>query len=93
MSGTKTTREYRCPLRVSSQCMPPTPNRSGRTTCAACGSKLLGITGVYAVVPWRGDGRYTVSQAAQVFVRRGPAQMAANALGDDYVVRFIPVLD
>jgi len=48
--------------------------------------------GVYAVMEWRGDGRYSVSDARATYLTERAAEAKRKALdpsGDTLVVRFL----
>lgn len=83
--------EHSCPLRVSAHCTPPTSGRPKRAKCPACSAALVTHEGTYAVVAWRGDGRYDLDQAVATHAREATARRRAERQGPDYVVRFLPL--
>ena len=68
--------------------------RRARETCPRCGGATFLQVGTYALVPWRGDGRYRLEQAVRTYAREGAADRAARVAYDEgdprgLVVRFI----
>ena len=56
--------------------------------CRACGSDTYAESGLWAVVPWRGDGRYSIGQAHATYRSRTLADRRAATI-PDAVVRFV----
>ena len=70
--------------------------RKTRETCPWCGGSTFVQTGTYALIPWRGDGRYTIDQAVRTYAREGAADRAAQKHYDEgdpreLVVRFLTI--
>ena len=68
--------------------------RRARETCPRCGGATFVQVGTYALLPWRGDGRYRLGQAVKTYAREGVADRAARLAYDegdtrDLVVRFL----
>lgn len=64
---------YDCPHHVTSRCTHGTRKPRG-SKCPGCGSTVYERHGVYAVLPWRSDGRYRVEDAERVFQVESAAQ-------------------
>lgn len=87
-------REYECSLRganVSAHCTAPTSRKPTTKRCPGCGAEFVVRVGTYAVVPWRGDGRYSLDQAVATRASRPAAWALAQKSGPQYVERFLPV--
>ena len=64
----------------------------GPAKCHYCKSAMYTTEGVYAVMEWRGDGRYSVSDARATYLTERAAEAKRKALdpsGDTLVVRFL----
>lgn len=65
--------------------------KHGRPVCRRCGAELIAGAYTFAVVEWRGDGRYSISDALATYARRGTATNNANRRGPAYVVRTLSI--
>lgn len=83
--------EHYCGLNVSPQCTPPTSGKPKRKRCPACAGEIVVHAGTYAIVPWRGDGRYELDQAIETRSTRAQAWAAAQKAGPEFVERFLPI--
>lgn len=81
--------EHSCSHAATTRCPVHEPGRPRRKKCPVCGSDWTLATGVYAVVKWRGDGRYRIEEAIARYSRRELADERAIAEGPDYVSRFL----
>ena len=68
--------------------------RQARETCPRCGGMTFVQVGTYALLPWRGDGRYRLEQAVKTYASESAADRAARAAYEasdprGLVVRFI----
>lgn len=86
-----TTKAY-CPNRYSGhtwchRCTDDEPK--ARRLCGSCGARLQTWEGTWAVVPWRGDGRYSVADALATFASRVRADDYAERAGESYVTRWL----
>lgn len=61
--------------------------RKGTRVCRYCGSTLHPVVVTFAVVQWRGDGRYSLSDAVRTFTRDEAAETFARSYSDSHVVR------
>jgi len=93
MTATATTRHYWCTLRDEPWSGEAYQHAKGYgkppAKCEYCGGGISSMVGVLAVIAWRQDGRYQLDDAVKVFVRQKAAEAHCDALGDDYVVRFL----
>ncbi len=82
--------EHRCMLARFAACTGPTSGQPKRKKCPGCGAAFIVSQGTYAVVVWRGDGRYRVEDAIATYAREATALRRA-AQDDRLVVRFLTV--
>ncbi len=85
-----TATEHSCSSAQFAHCPVHQPGKPKTKKCPNCGAVWATHTGTYAVVKWRGDGRYSVEEAVATYARAGAAQRRANEDGL-LVVRFLPV--
>ena len=63
-----------------------------RKACKHCGASLYVESGVWAAIPWRGDGRYRVEDAVSTHRNEDAARRVVDAdPGLALVVRFLSV--
>ena len=67
--------------------IPRAKTRKGELVCDYCGMKLWETNGMFRVFKWRRDGRYRDEDAVATYSRRDTADLHADRLGLDYVVR------
>lgn len=82
--------EHRCQSARFAACTGPTSGRPTRKNCPGCGSAFIVSQGTYAVIVWRGDGRYRVEDAVATYARK-PAAERRSRQDETLVVRFLPV--
>lgn len=82
--------EHRCQSARFAACTGPTSGHPRRKKCPGCGSSFIVSQGTYAVVVWRGDGRYYLDQSVATYARADAAQRRADQ-ADNLVVRFLSV--
>lgn len=83
--------QHRCTLRnhPASGFRHSVGNGRGPRKCRWCGGDILVTAGLHAVVPHRGDGRYSADQAVALYVSPSAADKRASA-DQSLVVRFLP---
>ena len=80
---------HSCSGQHSPRCPTHQAGRPKTKACPVCNAAWATHQGVYAVVTWRGDGRYSVDEAHATYVREAAAERRA-AEDPTLVVRFLP---
>ena len=81
-----------CNLRHKNFLKSETTTRSGDIVCQSCKGYLIEQTVTFALVPWRGDGHYSLADAIATYAGEKRAEAHASKLyeadqSSPYVVR------
>ncbi len=82
--------EHSCSSAQFAHCKVNQPGKPKTKKCPNCGSVWAVHVGTYAVVVWRGDGRYRVEDAVATYARQAAAERRAKQ-DENLVVRFLSV--
>ena len=67
-----------CPLAPRYILTSETRTRKGVRVCPRCGDHLRQVRVTFALVPWRGDGRYSLADAIATYSRESAADADAS---------------